>query len=163
MDYKNLLDRLEQEKKFKEEMDLAIQQDELKFLWTAVKPLLDFLCFINFDRKYKLRSYGEYHSYLLGNRTEEEYREYVEWNVFNLGQFKEKFIGKNPQIIDITVRTNPDTKVFNLEIFGIDTVLTNDGNKEVKKKYNSIDELVLDISNYLVNNAVIIDKLEEMK
>jgi hypothetical protein len=157
MDYKNLLDRLEQEKKFKEEMDLAIQQDELKFLWTAVKPLLDFLCFINFDRKYKIRSYGEYYSFILGNETEEQYRKHIELDVFSLGQFKETFMGRNPHTIDITVRANPDTKVFNLEIFGIDTVLTNDGNKEVKKKYNSIDELVLDISNYLVNNAVIID------
>ena len=157
MDYKNLLDRLEQERKFKEDMDLAIQQDELKFLWTAVEPLVNFLCFINFNRKYKLRSYGEYHSYLLGNRTEEEYREYVEWNVFNLGQFKEKFMGKNPEIIDIKVIPNPNSKVFTLSIVGIDTILTDDGLKEVQKKYNSIDEIVLDISNYLVNNATMID------
>jgi len=157
MDYKNLLDRLEQERKFKEDMDLAIQQDELKFLWTAVEPLVNFLCFINFNRKYKLRSYGEYHSYLLGNRTEEEYREYVEWNVFDLGQFKEKFMGKNPEIIDIKVIPNPNSKVFTLSIVGIDTILTDDGLKEVQKKYNSIDEIVLDISNYLVNNAVMMD------
>ena len=157
MDYKNLLDRLAKEKQFKEQMDIEIQQDELKFLWTAVEPLLDFLCFINFNRKYKIRSYGTYHSFILGNETEEQYREHIEWDVFNLGQFKETFMGRNPHTIDITVKNNPDTKVFKLEIFGIDTELTNDGSKEVKKKYNSIDELVLDISNYLVNNAVIID------
>lgn len=157
MDYKNLLDRLEQEKKFKEDMDLAIQQDELKFLWKTVEPLLDFICFINFDRKYKIQSYGEYHSFILGNETEEQYRKHIEWDIFNLGKFSEKFMGCNPEIIDITIKTNPDTKVFKLEILGIDTVLTNDGDKQVQKKYNSIDELVLDISNYLVNNAVLID------
>ena len=157
MDYKNLLDRLEQEKKFKEDMDLAVQQDELKFLWTAVEPLVDFICFINYNRKYKFRAYGEYYSYIPRQETEDEFREHMKWDVFNLGQFKEKFMGKFPEIIDIKVVPNPNSKVFTLSIVGIDTILTDDGLKEVQKKYNSIDELVLDISNYLVNNAVMMD------
>lgn len=156
MDYKNLLDRLEQEKKFKEDMDLLIQQDELKFLWTAVEPLVDFLCFITYNRKYKIRSYGTYHSFIMGNETETEFRERMKWNVLNLGQFKEKFMGRNPEIINITVLPDPNSKVFKLSIIGIDTILTDDGSKEVQKKYNSIDELVLDISNYLVSNAEIV-------
>ena len=157
MDYKNLLDRLAKEKRFYEEMDLEIQQDELKFLWTAVEPLVDFLCFITYNRKYKFRAYGTYHSFIMGKETETEFRERMKWNVLNLGQFKEKFMGRNPEMINITVEPNPNNKVFKLSIIGIDTVLTDDGSKEVQKKYNSIDELVLDISNYLVNNAVMID------
>lgn len=155
MDYKNLIDRLAKEKQFKEKMDFEIQQDELKFLWTAVEPLVDFICFVNFERKYKIRHYGLYNSFIMGKETEEEFRERMQWNVFNLGQFKEKFMCKNPEIIDITVESN--SKIFKLNIVGITPILTDKGLEDGKKIYNSIDELVFDISNYLIDEAVILE------
>lgn len=155
MDYKNLLDRLAKEKQFKEEMDLAIQNEELKFLWTAVKPLVDFICFVNFERQYKIRHYGLYNSFIVGKETEEEFRDRMKWNVFNLGLFKEQFMFSTPQTIEMSVE--PNNAVFKLNIILHTSTLSDKGLEQVQKKYNTVDELVFDISNFLINEAVILE------
>jgi hypothetical protein len=60
----------------------------------------------------------------------------------------------DPEIIDIRVERS--NNFFKLKITGINWVATEEGLKEVKRNYNSIDELVLDITKFLVEKAVIL-------
>jgi hypothetical protein len=153
MDYSKLLDRLEKEKKYKEELDKEIQAEELEFLWNGIKPLLDFICFVNYERKYKMKHIGSYYSFIRGDIPESYFRESVRHNVFTKGQFNEAF-HCNPEIIDITV--SRVDYFFKLNIVGINWIPSSEGTKEVKKNYSSIDDLILDISKYLAENAEII-------
>lgn len=153
-DYVKLLDRLTKDKMLEDEIEKELQIAELNFLWTSVAPLVDFICFVNYDRKYKIKHLGSYYSFIRGDIPEDYFRESVRHNVFNKGQFNEVF-HCIPEIIDISVeRVN---KFFKLKITGINWIATPNGNKEEKKSYSTIDDLILDITNYLVKNGEILE------
>jgi hypothetical protein len=152
--YIDLLDRLTKEKELNNQLEKEIGSAELNFLWTSVVPLLDFLCFVNYERKYQVDHLGTYYDFSRSGHPEDFFREVVRHNVFHRGQFHESF-NCNPEIIDIRVERS--NSFFKLKITGINWVTTPEGLKEEKKSYNTIDELVLDITKFLVDKAVIIE------
>lgn len=152
--YIELLDRLTKEKELNNQMEKEIGSAERNFLWTSVTPLLDFICFINYERKYKIPHLGSYYSFISGDIPEEYFRNTMKYNVFEFGCFCKRF-NSEPEQIDIKVERSND--FFKLNITGINWVSTEQGLKEVKKSYNTIDELVLDITKFLVDKAEILE------
>ena len=152
--YIDLLDRLSKEKELNNQLEKEIGSDERNFLWNSVSPLLDFLCFVNYERKYMVNHLGTYYAFSRCGTSEEYFREAVRQNVFYKGQFHESF-NCNPEIIDIRVERS--NNFFKLKITGINWVSTPQGLKEEKKSYNTIDELVLDVTKFLVDKAVILE------
>jgi hypothetical protein len=151
LDYIKLLDRATQEKKLNDEMEKEIERAELSFLWNSIQGLLDFICLVNYERKYHIKHLGVYYPFINNNTlSETEFREHVKFNIFEKGEFKEVFMCE-PKIIHITVQ--PHNQFFKLNIVGTNWINSDKGMMEVSKNYNSIDELVIDITNYLVNNA----------
>lgn len=152
--YIDLLDRLTKEKELNNQLEKEIGSAELNFLWTSVVPLLDFICFINYERKYKVNHLGSYYDFCRCGTSEEYFRDAVKHNVFHKGQFNESF-NCNPEIIDIRVERS--NNFFKLKITGINWTATPQGLKEEKKSYNTIDELVLDITKFLVDKGEILE------
>ena len=152
--YIDLLDRLTKEKELNNQLEKEIGSAELNFLWTSVIPLLDFICFINYERKYKINHLGSYYSFIRGDIPEDYFRGAVRHNVFNKGQFNEMF-HCDPEIIDIRVERS--NNFFKLKITGTNWISTEQGLKEVKRNFNSIDELVLDITKFLVDKGEILE------
>lgn len=152
--YIELLDRLTKEKEQKDQMEKEIGSAEQNFLWNAILPLLDFICFVNYERKYKVNHLGTYYSFIRADYSEEWYRNHIKNNVFFTTRFFDLF-NCEPEQIEITVERS--NNFFKLKIVGTNWISTPQGLKEVYKNYNSIDDLVLDITKFLVDKAEIIE------
>jgi hypothetical protein len=97
---------------------------------------------------------GTYYDFCRCGTPETFFRNNAKYNALQRGEFIESF-NCDPEIIDIRVERSKN--FFKLKITGINWVATEEGLKEVKRNFNSIDELVLDITKFLVEKAKILE------